>query len=309
MRRRKGMRAWPGSEQKCAGRRTPDTTASLLRIHSRSVRGPISTGRRGPHHTAAGDLSARSRGCERALNNNDAKNGDGTHFCRCVNSNTVIGMVSSRSPVRSSAPHIRERPVGHKELGRALERCNASPTVLCRLAPFAVHGFRHRKMAYRLARGFTRPGTRFRAILLVLGVSVAVGAPAAAPAGTDGQALLIAAQRGDLASVVTLLDAGVDPDSHDAVDNTALIFAARDGHPDIVRALIGGGATVNWTDAEGVTPLILAAFRGHPDVVKILLEHGADPAIRDQWGRTALDYARRRGAKDEIGRLLQRKHE
>ncbi|MFQ5681930.1 MAG: ankyrin repeat domain-containing protein [Candidatus Binatia bacterium] len=158
-----------------------------------------------------------------------------------------------------------------------------------------------------IPRGFTTWG---RGILLklmiqvVLGLLVAMGPSLAR--GADEQPLLTATKHDDLKTVKNLLQAGVNPDVHDAAHNTALIFACRDGHLEIVEALIHSGATVNWVDGEGVTPLILASFRGHVAIAKFLLDHGADRTIKDQWGRTALDYALRRGAEDEISRLLQK---
>ena len=112
--------------------------------------------------------------------------------------------------------------------------------------------------------------------------------------------LIEATKAGVLTEVETLLAAGIDPDTVDAVNNTALIFASRDGHLAIAEALIAAGATVDWVDDEGVTPLILAAFKNHPALVDLLLAHGADQSVRDQWGRTARDYALRRGAADPI---------
>lgn len=116
--------------------------------------------------------------------------------------------------------------------------------------------------------------------------------------------LISATLAGDVESVRSLLQTGIDPNGiyH---TNTALTYAARDGFTEIARVLIDSGAEVNWIDGEGVTPLILAAFKGHADLVRLLLDHGANTTVRDQWDRTALDYALRRGEEDEIVRLLQ----
>ena len=117
--------------------------------------------------------------------------------------------------------------------------------------------------------------------------------------------LVQAAEEGDLKQVARLLDAGVDPNAHDAWRNTALIYAARDGRVEMVKFLIARGADVNWIDGEKVTPLILASFKNHEAIVRLLLAQDADRTVRDKWGRNALDYARRRGRDDPIAKLLR----
>ncbi|WP_299616838.1 ankyrin repeat domain-containing protein [Pelagibius sp.] len=99
-----------------------------------------------------------------------------------------------------------------------------------------------------------------------------------------GGPLIAATLDGDGAKLELLLNAGADPNCHDAQRNTALIYAARDGRLAFARRLIEAGADVDWVDGEGVTPLILAAFKGHEDLAALLLRHGARSGLRDQWG-------------------------
>jgi len=132
---------------------------------------------------------------------------------------------------------------------------------------------------------------------------VTLALPPAGALGEQGTPPLVwAAEEGDLGQVTKLLDAGADPNAHDAWHNTALIYAARDGRVEMVRLLIARGADVNWIDGEHVTPLILASFKNHKAIVRMLL---ADNAVRDKWGRNALDYALRRGEDDPIAVLLR----
>ena len=54
--------------------------------------------------------------------------------------------------------------------------------------------------------------------------------------------LVLAATRGDLAIVNTLLAGGVGADSHAAGEPTALLAAVRAGHADVAQALLAAGA-------------------------------------------------------------------
>jgi|SRR5882672_3273129 len=60
----------------------------------------------------------------------------------------------------------------------------------------------------------------------------------------------------------------------------ALMVAAEDGDLSAVRNLLGKHPDLNATGPGGHTPLTLAALAGHLDVVKALLGAGADPATR-----------------------------
>ncbi len=122
---------------------------------------------------------------------------------------------------------------------------------------------------------------------------------------TAGERLLTATLTNNVAGVVQLLEAGVDPDFYDKNRNTALIYAARDGRTQIARALIKAGASPGWVDGESVTPLILASYKNHIDIVKMLLAKNVSRSHLDKWGRTALDYAKRRGVGDPIYLLLK----
>lgn len=127
------------------------------------------------------------------------------------------------------------------------------------------------------------------------------------PATTSTSYLIEATKAKDNAVVDHLLEAGADPNAHDALRNTALIFASRDGLLQIAESLINRGADVSWIDDEGATPLILASHKNHPAVVKLLLANNADKNSIDKFGRTALDYAERRSSSDEIAKLLKAK--
>jgi hypothetical protein len=144
--------------------------------------------------------------------------------------------------------------------------------------------------------------------------------------GTNSPAAA-AASAGDVAGIKRMLDAGLDPNAHDAAGYTPLIDAARAGNVDVIRLLTSRGANPNladtavnsWTpllhavhksrpasvtallaaganpdnaDPHGTTPLMLASGYGDTDIVKILLAHKANPRLAASDGITALDLAR-----------------
>ncbi|KAL3493957.1 ankyrin repeat-containing domain protein [Aspergillus germanicus] len=72
---------------------------------------------------------------------------------------------------------------------------------------------------------------------------------------------------------------------------TALSLAAQKGNLRVVETLLDRGAYVNAKDDSGQTALFLAAQKGHCKIVETLLGRGADFKARYDRGRTALSYA------------------
>ncbi len=140
-----------------------------------------------------------------------------------------------------------------------------------------------------------------------------------------------AAFDGDLATVKSCLDHGVDVNSRGQGGMSPLVVASRNGHLDVVKYLVEHGANVNDADNmlrkspllaasfsrrqdvveyllgkganinaqahNGFTPLNDAAAIGDFGIVKYLVEHGADPQIKDLAGRTPLQNAAQRLAR------------
>jgi ankyrin repeat protein len=132
-----------------------------------------------------------------------------------------------------------------------------------------------------------------------------------------GDRLVEAAQRGDIASVRRLLDAGVHPDAKDRRGRVAL-HAALDSGPWVVRSsgepglarprvlavarlLLEQGSDPN-RDVRGRTPLMVASGVGFIELAELLLKCGADPNTSDARGAPALGLA----ASPEMVRLLLR---
>lgn len=103
-------------------------------------------------------------------------------------------------------------------------------------------------------------------------------------ASDPGQALLIAARRGDQETIVALLNEKVEIDftTHDSY--TALAYAAGAGHLDLVKLLLKRGADVNKRGWLAKTPFAVAVEGGHLEVLKFLVAQKADIHTRVQHG-------------------------
>jgi ankyrin repeat protein len=106
-------------------------------------------------------------------------------------------------------------------------------------------------------------------------------------------ALLEAAEKGDLPEVKRLLAGGADKDARRKFDGwTPLHLAAWKNHVDVVRCLLEAGADKNAKNDQGDTPIHWAVDLGHVDAVRCLLEAGADPSAKGWGGRTPWVIAR-----------------
>lgn len=100
-----------------------------------------------------------------------------------------------------------------------------------------------------------------------------------------------AADDGDHAPLVQLLEQGVDPCAADEKQRCALHFACARGSRADVEALVEFGADPDQRDCNGNTPLHLAACAGHLGCVAALIKGGCKVDVRDGSGRTPLHYA------------------
>jgi hypothetical protein len=120
--------------------------------------------------------------------------------------------------------------------------------------------------------------TRQRNLLLSLLLLLSAATPAAfAAQGQQNEELFEAARKGDVATVKTLLDRGVDVNTKFRYGATALSYAADKGHLEVVKLLLERKADVNVKDTfYGATPIIWAAQKGHAKVVEALIASGAE---------------------------------
>lgn len=108
-----------------------------------------------------------------------------------------------------------------------------------------------------------------------------------AKSGNGDNALMIAAYKGNLPAVETLLAKGA---SVNRPNWTALHYAASSGATKIVELLLRAGANPNALSPNKTTPLMMAAGGGHASTVKLLLDNGANATLRNEVGMTALEF-------------------
>jgi ankyrin repeat protein len=98
--------------------------------------------------------------------------------------------------------------------------------------------------------------------------------------------LHLAAQKGDLAQVQSLIAGGCDVDARDPNGRTPLYTAALYDQAKVAEFLISKGADVNAEDVDAFT--VLDAAGGNIDIARMLIEAGADVNAGVENGRSAL---------------------
>jgi ankyrin repeat protein len=102
--------------------------------------------------------------------------------------------------------------------------------------------------------------------------------------------LMMAADRGDVDSVVYYIDRGVDVNITSDEGVSPLMYAASNGHLQIVQVLVENGAMIDLIPLNGYTALASACLENHYEVALYLLQQGADTEIADNEGVTPLLY-------------------
>lgn len=106
--------------------------------------------------------------------------------------------------------------------------------------------------------------------------------------------------------LMLLLIALQTPATNGASDN-ALLDAAQSGDLRGVTKALGQGANVNAKNRYSSTPLILAALGGHVDIVKLLVDRGADLKASETFYQIdALGAAMMNGHVDVIRYFMER---
>jgi ankyrin repeat protein len=129
------------------------------------------------------------------------------------------------------------------------------------------------------------------------------GAPAGAGPAQD-QALIVAAERGDVPSLRKLLREGASVKARDGRGRTALLAATHANRVEAARLLIAAGADVNAKDALDDSPFLYAGAEGRNEILKMTLRAGADLASTNRYGGTALIPAAHHGHVETVKILL-----
>uniref|UniRef100_A0A2N9IVT3 MSP domain-containing protein n=2 Tax=Fagus sylvatica TaxID=28930 RepID=A0A2N9IVT3_FAGSY len=121
-----------------------------------------------------------------------------------------------------------------------------------------------------------------------------------------GEVVLMAARRGELEHLESLLQKGATMNYCDQYGLTALHAAAIKGHRDAVLMLAKFGLDLECKDNEGHAPLHLAVEGGSLETVEVLVEKGADVNAKTMKGVTPLYIARAMGYDDISEFLISR---
>lgn len=109
--------------------------------------------------------------------------------------------------------------------------------------------------------------------------------------------LYTSVKNGDLEKLVNVLTCGYNANHtfRDYANRTSLHLAAEKGHLACLHVLIQAGGQVDVMDKNQTTPLMLAASKGRAEVVRYLIRIGADTTLKGIDGMTALHIAAKSG--------------
>ena len=132
----------------------------------------------------------------------------------------------------------------------------------------------------------------WKSLLLSIACANTTLAPRTVQASDKDAALLVAAERGDAATVRSLLQAGARVTARTSQGWSPLILAAKRGDLEMAKRLVEVGADVNDRSQGkiGSTVLCWASSSGNLKLLEFLLDHGADVNGRSHDGNFPLYY-------------------
>ena len=126
-----------------------------------------------------------------------------------------------------------------------------------------------------------------------------------APQGDGATALHWAVHLSDLETADALIEAEADVNAANDLGVTPLWLACLNGDAPAADRLLTAGASANVVLPSGETALMTAARTGNVDVVELLLAHGADANAKEgSQGQTALMWAIAQGHSDVVKTLI-----
>jgi ankyrin repeat protein len=118
--------------------------------------------------------------------------------------------------------------------------------------------------------------------------------------------MILAAEAGDTAAVLSLLAAGATLNGQDERGRTAVMAATHGNQVETVRALIAAGADINLRDQRSDNPFLYAGAEGLLEILKLTIAAQADTRLTNRFGGTALIPAADRGHVEIVTELLTR---
>lgn len=113
-----------------------------------------------------------------------------------------------------------------------------------------------------------------------------------------------AIEKGEVETIRSLLDKGLDEDEMDKAGNTLLMTAVFRRQADIVELLLERGANSKIANDGGVAPLTMAVVSGSARITSLLLKAGAK-LVDSNTGENKLSMAVRLGYHEIAGILLE----
>ncbi|WP_319501906.1 ankyrin repeat domain-containing protein [uncultured Draconibacterium sp.] len=109
-------------------------------------------------------------------------------------------------------------------------------------------------------------------------------------------ALMLAAYNGNTEIVTLLINQAANVNSADEIDRTALMYASTGPFVNTVITLLEAGAEPNLIEKEeNWTAAMMASAEGQLEVLKTLVTYGADLDMVDIDGESSLDFANSNG--------------